>query len=90
MSMSATELRKNLFTVLERVVAGETVDIVYKGSAVRITASGSSTKLSRAKRRDTLLCDPDAIVHSDPVLLKKMEAEWTKDWRIRKPTAKRH
>lgn len=81
MPMTATEFRKNLFTVLERVLAGETVDILYKGSAVRVTADGSSTKLSRAKRRDTLLCDPDAIVHSDPELLKKMEAEWTKDWK---------
>jgi antitoxin (DNA-binding transcriptional repressor) of toxin-antitoxin stability system len=81
MPMSATEFRKNLFTVLERVLAGETVDIVYKGSAVRVTAAGSSAKLSRAKRRNTLLCDPDAIVHSDPELLKKMEAECTKDWK---------
>jgi hypothetical protein len=57
------------------------VDVIYKGSAVRVTAGGSSTKLSRAKRRNTLLCDPDAIVHSDPELLKKLEAEWTKDWK---------
>jgi len=28
-----------------------------------------------------LLCDPDAIVHSHPDLLEKMEAEWTKDWK---------
>jgi antitoxin (DNA-binding transcriptional repressor) of toxin-antitoxin stability system len=81
MSMSATEFRKNLFTILERVLAGETVDIIYKGAAVRVTANGSSSKLSRAKRRDTLLCDPGAIVHSDPELLRKMEAEWTKDWK---------
>ena len=81
MPMNATEFRKNLFTVLDRVLAGETVDVIYKGSAVRVTPGGSSTKLSRAKRRNTLLCDPEAIMHSDPELLKKMEAEWTKDWK---------
>jgi antitoxin (DNA-binding transcriptional repressor) of toxin-antitoxin stability system len=81
MNMSATEFRKNLFGVLERVIAGETVDIVYKGSSVRVAAGGTSTKLSRAKRRPTLLCDPDAIVHSDPNVLKKMEAGWAKDWK---------
>jgi antitoxin (DNA-binding transcriptional repressor) of toxin-antitoxin stability system len=79
--MTATEFRKNLFTVLEQALAGETVEIVYQGSTVRVTAGGSSTKLSRAKRRNTLLCDPDSIVHSDPELLKNMEAEWTKDWK---------
>ena len=41
--------------------------------------AGSSSKLSRAKRRPTLLCDPDTIVHSDPDLLKELEADWTKD-----------
>ena len=55
MPISATEFRKNLFTVLERVLAGETVDIIYKGAAVRVSAGSSSTKLSSAKRRDTLL-----------------------------------
>jgi antitoxin (DNA-binding transcriptional repressor) of toxin-antitoxin stability system len=81
MSLSATEFRKHLFTVLERVIAGETVDISYKGASVRVSPGGASSKLSRAKRRDTLLCDPDAIVHSDPDLLKKMESEWAKDWK---------
>lgn len=80
MSMNATQFRKELFSVLERVLAGETVDVSYKGASVRVTAVGSSSKLSRAKRRPTLLCDPDSIVQSDPKVLKKMEAEWTKDW----------
>ena len=79
MPMTATEVRKNLFAVLDRVLAGENVEILYKGSVVRLTVGGSPSKLSRAKRSDTLLCDPGAIVHSDPELLKKMEAELTKD-----------
>ena len=81
MKLTATEFRKNLFTVLERVVEGETVEIGYKGSSVRITSSSFTSKLARAKRRRALLCDPDAIVHSDKKLLTEMEAEWRKDWK---------
>jgi len=81
MRLTATELRKNLFTVLERVVEGETVEIGYKGSSVRITSSSSGSKLARAKRRRALRCDPDSIVNSDKKLLAGMEAEWRKDWK---------
>jgi len=81
MAMNATDFRKNLFAVLERVLEGETVDIVYKGAAVRVTSAGAGSKLARAKRRNTLRCDPDAIVKSDPHLGAKLEAEWRKDWK---------
>jgi hypothetical protein len=39
-----------------------------------------ASKPSRAKRRPTLLCDPESIVHPDPELLKKMAGDWTQDW----------
>ena len=81
MKLNATEFRKNLFTVLERVREGETAEIDYKGSSIRVKASGSTSKLARAKRQNTLLCNPDDIVHSDKELLAEMEAEWEKDWK---------
>ncbi|MGA3020277.1 MAG: hypothetical protein ABSF62_24415 [Bryobacteraceae bacterium] len=81
MRLTATELRRNLFTVLERVVEGETAEIGYKGSSVRITSATSASKLARAKRRHALSCDPDSIMHPDKKLLAAMEAEWRKDWK---------
>jgi antitoxin (DNA-binding transcriptional repressor) of toxin-antitoxin stability system len=81
MTVNATEFRKNLFALLERVVEGETLEVRYKGSAVRIVPASSGSKLARAKRQKTLLCDPDAIVHSDPKLLARMKSAWSKDWR---------
>ena len=80
MKLTATEFRKQLFAVLEHVRRGETVEVLYKGSAVRLAPSGSSSKLARAKRQNTLRCDPDSIVHSDPKLVRKMEREWRRDW----------
>jgi antitoxin (DNA-binding transcriptional repressor) of toxin-antitoxin stability system len=81
MRMNSTELRRSLFKVLERVVAGDTVEIAYKGSCVRLSPCGATSKLARAKRQNTLLCDPDSIVHSDERLTAKMRAEWRKDWK---------
>jgi hypothetical protein len=80
MKLNATEFRKNLFTVLERVREGEVADIEYKGSAIQVKAARSFSKLARAKRRHALLCDPGDIVQSDKDLLADLEAEWEKDW----------
>jgi prevent-host-death family protein len=81
MTVTATEFRKNLFALLEQVVRGETIEVNYKGSTVRIAPASGGSKLARAKRQPTLLVDPDAIVHSDRKLTAKMEAAWDKDWR---------
>ena len=81
MTVTATEFRKNLFALLEQVVRGESIEVRYKGKALRLSPAGSTSKLARAKPQNTLLCDPEAIIHSDPKLLAKMEAEWVKEWR---------
>ena len=81
MKLTATEFRKNLFSVLEEVVRGNSVEVSYKGSSVRISSIPTKSKLARAKRQHILLCDPDAIVGSDKELVARMEAEWDKDWK---------
>ena len=80
MTMTATQFRKDLFKVLEKVLEGETVDIAYKGSSIRIAPRGATSKLARAKRQNTLRCNPEDIVHSDPKWMAEFEAEWRKDW----------
>jgi prevent-host-death family protein len=81
MSLTATQFRKDLFSVLDRVSKGETVEITYKGSTLKVVPSPPKSKLARLKKRDILLCDPDSIIGSDPELMAEMEAEWEKDWR---------
>ena len=80
MKLTATEFRKNAFQVLERAIQGETVEVRYKGSTVKLVAGQPASKLSRAKRQHALLCDPDAIIHGDKAVLRQMEAGWSKDW----------
>jgi hypothetical protein len=80
MRYTATEFRKNLFAALNRALSGDSVEIEYKGSAIRLSPVQSSSKLSRAKPQKILLCEPDAIVASDPELNARMEAAWLKDW----------
>jgi hypothetical protein len=79
--MNATDFRKNLFAVLESALAGENVEVVYKGSSLRICGAGGASKLARAKRQDLFLCDPNSIVSSDKKLLAEFEKEWDKEWK---------
>lgn len=80
MDMNATEFRKNIFDSLERVREGETLEIMYKGTAIKISAVTGS-KLARAKRQHTLLVDPLSIVSTDPELMEEMEKTWEEDWK---------
>ena len=81
MTLTATQFRKDLFKVLEKVLAGETVEVAYKGSAIRVSPRGTTSKLARARRQNTLLCDPQEIVNSNSKLMAEFEAEWRKDWK---------
>jgi antitoxin (DNA-binding transcriptional repressor) of toxin-antitoxin stability system len=76
---TATEFRKNLFDLLGRALRGETVEITYKNSTLKLVPSEPASKLARAKRQHALLVDPEAIVQSDAELVAGMEAAWRKD-----------
>lgn len=80
MKCTATELRKSLFTALDKAASGEPVEIDYKGKHFRLTADQSGSKLARLKRQPTLLVPAESIADSDPEMLAEMQAEWEKDW----------
>lgn len=80
MRLTATEFRNSLFPVLERALRGETIEVVYKGTIVKLVPSQSASKLARAKRQHAMLCDLGSIVHSDRALMAELESEWRKDW----------
>lgn len=77
--MTATVMRKNIFQVLDRAIQGETIEIVYKGSTVRVTSLSDKSKLGRAVRRNALLVDPQSIVESDSALMTELEHQWNQD-----------
>jgi len=72
-------MRKNLFKVLDRALQGETVEILYKGSKLRVTAPSAGSKLARAVRRNALLVDPQSIVESDSALMADLGRQWKQD-----------
>jgi antitoxin (DNA-binding transcriptional repressor) of toxin-antitoxin stability system len=79
MALTATDLRKNLFQVLDRALRGEAVEVVYKGSKLRLTPMPGGSKLARAVRRDALMVPPESIVESDTGLMDELEKKWKRD-----------
>lgn len=82
MRCTASELRKSLFTALGRAAKGEVLEVIYKGSVIRLSPEQTGAKLARARRQHALLVDPDSIVSSDRELLAQMKADIDKDWKL--------
>ncbi len=58
MKYSATELRKNIYSVLDMVLdSGNPVEIVRKGKTLRIVADEGEERLSRLETHDTIIGD---------------------------------
>jgi antitoxin (DNA-binding transcriptional repressor) of toxin-antitoxin stability system len=79
MQLTATDLRKDLFRVLDRAMQGEAVEIVYKGSKLRLTPQTGESRLARAVRRHALLVPPQSIIESDAELMGELEKKWNQD-----------
>ena len=73
MAISASELRRNVYRVLDRVAdTGQPVEIVRRGRRLRIVPVEPASKLSRLVSRPSFLrVDPEDIVHLD----------WSDEWR---------
>lgn len=70
--ITATELRANLYRLLDRVAeTGEPLEIERGEHIVRIIAVAPPSKLARLVRRDAVVGDPDDLVHMD----------WSSEWR---------
>ncbi len=73
MTISVTKLRANLYEIVDRVIeTGVPVEIERKGERVRLEPAKPKSKLQKlAKNPDTIVGDPEAIVHMD------WSAEWS-------------
>lgn len=73
MAMSASELRQNIYRLLDEVLeTGVPLEIERKGRTLRIVPEERFSKLDRiVGREDALVGDPDDIIHMD----------WSKYWK---------
>jgi hypothetical protein len=67
MEITATELRSNLYRILDRVIeTGEPVLLKRKGKRIKIAVDKPGSKFSRLVRREGVIKgDPDDLVHID-------------------------
>ncbi len=71
MKTTATNLRANLYTLLDHVAeTGEPLVVIRKGVNLRINREQAPSRLSGLKKRPTMLVGPDAIV----------DQGWTDAW----------
>lgn len=73
MAMTPTELRANLYRVLDHVAeTGEPVEIARGGRTLKIVLDAPKDKIKNLpKRPEYLTVDPDSIVHLD----------WSGEWK---------
>ena len=71
MTLNASVLRKNIYKILDQVLAtGVPVEIARHGKRLRIVPVEPSRKLERLPRRQFLKCNPEDLVHQD----------WSDEW----------
>ena len=71
MTITPTDLRKNLFKLLDEVIStGKTLEINRNGTIVKIVPPKKISKFDKLKKHKTLLCPPEEII----------ENNWEKEW----------
>jgi len=72
MAISVTKLRSNLYQIVDRVLeTGVPVEIERKGERLRLERAKRRSKLQNlVKHPDTIVGDPESIVHVD----------WSGEW----------
>ncbi len=72
MKITATYFRRNLYSLLDRVIeTGNFIDIERKGKIVRILSLEPKSKLSNLKKRNIINGTPDDLISTD----------WSKEWK---------
>jgi prevent-host-death family protein len=71
MRITASKLRENIYRVLDEAIeTGVPVEIVRKGTLLRIVPEPRASKLEKLKKRTGFVGDPDDIIGMD----------WLKEW----------
>ena len=83
MKVTITEFRKDLFKLVEKVIAGESVEFVHQGATIRLVVpEGRSSKLDRLTPRQ--ITSPGMTEKQHRAAERKLQAEMLvemkKDW----------
>jgi hypothetical protein len=71
MQITASKLRENIYRILDEVIeTGAVVEVVRKGSIVKLVSEKPVSKLDRLTKRSVFVGDPDDIIGMD----------WSKEW----------
>jgi antitoxin (DNA-binding transcriptional repressor) of toxin-antitoxin stability system len=71
MQITASKLRENIYRILDQAIAtGAPVEVLRKGTVLRIVPEKRASKLDRLKKRTGFDGDPDDIIGMD----------WLKEW----------
>lgn len=72
MKITATGLRENLYRILDQILeTGQSVEIERKGKLLRIVPEKPGSIFDRLEEHDTIVGDPDELVHID----------WSSTWK---------
>ncbi len=75
MEVTITQFRRDLFKLVEQVMAGNEVHVTYKGKSFSLTPDEPVDRLSRITPLDGIIGDLD-----DRPDKEAMRLEWEKDW----------
>ena len=71
MRVTASKLRADIYNILDQSLkTGVPVEVVRKGKILKIVPESKPSKLSRLKKRNAIVGDPEDLVHMD----------WLKEW----------
>ena len=74
MKVTITEFRNNLFKLVEKVIAGESVEFVHRGTTIRLVVpEGRLSKLDRLTQRQ--ISNPEMSDEQQQVAERAMQAE---------------
>jgi prevent-host-death family protein len=72
MILTASQLRSNIYQILDRVLkTGEPVGVSRHGKIIKIIPPFEPSKLDRIKKMGKINGDPESLVHMD----------WTHEWK---------
>ncbi|MBL8175393.1 MAG: hypothetical protein JNK48_12035 [Bryobacterales bacterium] len=78
--LTATTFRKTMFKTMDKAIGGEPVTILYRGVPLMLFSKQTApSKLERAVKRNALVVDPDAIIHTGAELQEELETKWKQE-----------
>jgi hypothetical protein len=69
--ITASKLREDIYRILDEAIAsGQPVEVLRKGTVLRIVPEKRVSKLAKLKKRDCFMGDPDEVIGMD----------WSREW----------